>query len=684
MPNLGIAGFRLRAVVTAAVLLAGAATAPAFAQTISHFPDPIFHDGYNGLDSPGNANVRADDAARFLAQATFGPTDADIAQLRTLGMQGWLNQQFAATPSYEVTDLPGKPNSAYLNWVQNVLGEDVGQNNRQEAWFLGALGGKDPQFPGVASRDHKDQLRQRVAFALSEIFVVSEQNPTLGDYARGLAWYYDLLIKDAFGNFRTLLQDVTLSPAMGEYLNSVGNRRADAAANVHPDENYGREINQLFSVGLVMLNLDGTPQLDNTGKPIPTYDQDTITNFAHVFTGWNWADCDKNYDYPNNIPVWDGTYSDHFTDCFSPYPEPDAFLKPMLAFDVVNYPEMGDPSYHDNGTDPVNDVSNKQLLKYNGAANAGVLADGGTAASDLAFALDNIFNHPNVGPFIAKQLIMRLVTSNPTPAYVARVAGIFNNDGTGTRGNLKAVVQAILLDPEARYGQFHNPETFGKLREPLLALTHFWRAMGAQHNCGNDVPASGNSAATHYANQPYRYAGYGTTWVTGQSNAWGTGVDQAALYAPTVFNFFKPSFTPSGEMSTRGMVGPEFQIATDSIIAATNNTFTNYTLYGYLDLNAPCDPNDDFGDVMVNYAQDLSLAANGNGGPADPSDRLVDAYNIRFMSGQMSPYMRDQLVNYLNTIDSSWWHPDGTNWRLLRVQRALHLVLTSPEYMIQK
>jgi uncharacterized protein (DUF1800 family) len=632
-------------------------------------------------------------AARFLTQATFGPTDADIASVRTLGYTGWLNQQFAATPTYEITDRPGQVNSAYLNWVANVLHEDVGQNNRQEAWFQGALGGKDPQFPTNSAYNHTDQLRQRVAFALSEILVISRQNPTLDGYARGMAGYYDLLIKDAFGNYRQLLQDVTLSAAMGEYLNMVGNRRADLTQNVHPDENYGREINQLFSVGLVMLNPDGTPQLDGAGKPIPTYDQSTITNFAHVFTGWNWADCDKNYNYPNNAPpVWNGTYSDHFTDCFSPYEEPDAFLKPMIAFDVVNYPDPGDPIYHDNGTDALNDTAHKQLLHYSGAAmspgesSPGMLGPGGTAATDLAFALDNIFNHPNVGPFIAKQLIMRLVTSNPTPAYVARVAGKFNDDGSAqhVRGNLKAVVQAILLDPEARYGQFHNPESFGKLREPLLTLTHFWRAMGAQHKCGLNIAASGNSSASMYANQPYRYAGYDTAWSTDYSVSWGVGVDQAALDAPTVFNFFKPSFAPSGEMSARGLVGPEFQIATDSIVAATNNTFANYALYGNYDLAAACNPNDDFGDVMVNYAQDKTLAGSSNGGSADPSDRLVDAYNIRFMSGQMSPYMRNQLVSYLNTIDSSWANPQGSDWRLQRVYRALYLVLTSPEYMVQK
>ncbi len=627
----------------------------ALGQQLSHAPDPLFHDGYEGISA---GPFDDSDASRFLTQATFGPTDADIAHIRAIGYQAWLNEQFSATPTYEMT---------YLNWVHNTLGEQIGQNNRQEAWFLGALGGPDPQNNLLI---HNDQLRQRVAFALSEIFVISDQNSTLDGFAEGMAWYYDLLIKNAFGNYRDLLQDVTLSPAMGVYLNMQGNRRADIAENVHPDENYGREVNQLFSIGLVMLNIDGTPQLSG-GQPVPTYTQDTVTNFSHVFTGWNWADCD------------DGGY-DSFQWCGPDYDTGANFITPMVAYDQVDQPRHGDPSYHDNGTDPVNDISNKQLLSYPGAVNGGVLADGGTATSDLAFALDNIYNHPNVGPFICKQLIQRLVTSNPSPAYVQRVATVFNaNRASPTQ--LRSVVQAILLDPEARYGQWRNPDTFGKLREPLLTLTHYWRAMGAQHKCGQNVDQdNGDGTTTHYryANQPYRYAGWGSTWNT-DSTQYG-GVAQASLDAFTVFNFFKPGYIPPGEMTASGLLGPEFQIGTDSIVANTNNTFATFALYGYYDSNDTCDSNDTFGDVVVNHGQDNALAANGNGGPSDPADRLVDEYNKRFMSGQMSPYMRQQLLGYLNTIDHTWYHDSGTDWRELRVDRALYLVLTSPEYMIQK
>lgn len=654
----------------AAGLGVGASAAIAATAPLSHGPDPLFHYGME-LMTAGPASDS--DASRFLAQATFGPTDADIAHLRSIGYQAWLDEQFAATPTYEMN---------YLNWVANTLQEQIGQNNRQEAWFLGALGGPDPQNNAII---HTDQLRQRVAFALSEIFVISDYNVTLDDFAMGMGYYYDILIRDAFGNYRQLLQDVTLSPEMGVYLNMMSNRRADLSQNLHPDENYGREINQLFSIGLVMLNEDGTPKLSG-GEPIATYPQAAITNFAHVFTGWNWSDCDE--DNGNQFA------GDNFSGCGPDWDTGSNFLTPMIPFDITTplYPDHS-PSYHDNGTDATNDVSDKQLLIYDGEENGGVLANGGTGASDLKFALDNIFNHPNVGPFIAKQLIQRLVTSNPSPAYVQRVAKIFNNDGTGTRGNLKAVVQQILLDPEARFGQWQNPDTFGKLREPLLTLTHYWRAMGAKHVCGTNIAAVGTpgtmgySPPSSYANQPYRYGGDGTAWSTGISVSWGRGVDQAALDAPTVFNFFKPGYLPPGEMTTKNLTGPEFQIATDSIIADTNNTFANYARYGSYDAGNTCDGNgdndDQFGDVKINRVQDVALAGSGNGGPGDPSDRLVDAYSKRFMSGQMSPYMRAQLITALNNISSSSVD-DGSDWRLQRVDTALFLVFTSPEYMIQK
>jgi len=614
---------------------------PLSAVALSHFPDPMFHDGMEGA-SAGPFNDS--DAARFLAQATFGTTDADIADLRARGYAGWLDWQL------DEAQTPASSQLAYYNWVENPialggLGENTGYGNIIEAWFLGALGGPDPHFPANAAKNHTDQLRQRVAFALSEIFVISDQNTLIDQHPDGQAYFYDILSNNAFGNFRTLLEQVTLSPAMGVYLNMQGNPRANLSQNLHPDENYAREINQLFSVGLVVLNQDGTPFLSG-GKPVPTYDQSVVTNFAHVFTGWNWADCT----------------TDNFSGCG--YHGAD-FVTPMKPF----------PEHHDNGSDLNNDIASKQLLNYpppnyavipelHAAVNGGVLVAGGTPASDLAFALDNIFNHPNVGPFIGKQLIQRLVTSNPSPEYVRRVSNVFNNNGSNQRGDLKAVVRAILLDPEARYGQFWDPEVFGKLREPLLRITHFWRAMGARHQCGDGTYANGD-----YANAPYRYAGYDLAYGTNDT-IYGNGVGQAPIKADTVFNFFKPGFVPGGEMAAAGLLGPEFQINTDTLISNSTNAIFGFYASGFDTSDSPaCSGYGGPGEVAINRSSDIAfVTANGNAA-------LIDRYNTLFMSGQMSPFMRQALLTYLNSLGGS-----GKQ----RVNALLMLILTSPEYMIQK
>ncbi|MCC6592454.1 MAG: DUF1800 domain-containing protein [Xanthomonadales bacterium] len=611
------------------------AALPLVAATPDRLPGRMFGDGMEDLVA---GPFNDEDAARFLAQSTFGPTDADIARLRQLRYAAWLDEQFNAAATSQM---------AYYNWVDDVLDENTGTTTLREGWFLAALGGPDPQNNLII---HRDQLRQRVAFALSEIFVVSDQNALLSQFPNGLSWYYDVLVNNAFGNFRTLLEQVTLSPAMGVYLNMLGNPRANLAQNVHPDENYAREVNQLFSIGLVMLNADGSPQL-NGGQPVPTYQQAVVKHFAHVFTGWNWSDCD----------------SGNFLDCGPDWTTGANFETPMAAF----------PDWHDNGTQAGNDIPVKQLLSYPGAVNGGVLAAGGTPQSDLAFALDNIFRHPNVGPYIGKQLIQRLVTSNPSPAYVARITAVFNDDGSPAhvRGNLKEVVRAILLDPEARYGHLRQPETFGKLREPLLRLTHFWRAMGARHHCGRTYSVGG--VTYHYQNQPYRYAGYVTAWGTSDS-IYGSGVAQAPLNAFSVFNFFQPDYAPPGEVAAAGLVAPEFQLHTDTLVANSTNSTAGKS-FG-LDIAIACDPDEDIGDVKIDRAQDAALAGNANGGPGDPPTRLIDAYNLRFLSGQMTPFMRQTLLTALNPVSSA----DGPDWRFQRIHRALLLIQTSAEYMVQK
>jgi uncharacterized protein (DUF1800 family) len=571
-----------------------ACVAPFAHAQLSHRPDAIWRQGFEAV----NAGPFTDaEAARFLNQATYGATLADIQHLRQVGYEAWFTEQFAETPSYE---------APYLDWVL-AQNQGVYQQQRLEAWLINSIGLYDPSNP---PRVHKDQLRQRVAFALSEIFVVSDQNPGLLLHGWATASWYDMLARNAFGNYRTLLEDVTLHPAMGIYLSMIGNRKPDTTLNIRPDENYAREILQLFSIGLKQLNQDGTPILVN-GQPVPTYNQNTVRGFAHVFTGWNFNDC-STAEYP---------------DCVDDYhnPESPAMRDPMLPFEA----------YHDSTT-------TKQLLVYPGAVPAnGVLAPG-TAPAELAIALNNIAGHPNVAPFISRQLIQRLVTSNPTPAYVARVAFVFNgSNGAGTRGDLRAVIKAILLDPEARYGYSGpNADRYGKLREPLLKLAQLWRIT---------TPRSANGRI-NLAIDPSLWYG------------------QTPLRAPSVFNFFRPTFQQPGEIRDLGLHSPEFQIATDTMLVATPNDLYWRIFYFYIGstYSYALDPDQ----LLMDYGATLNPLA-GNPGS------LVDRLNLLLMSGQMSPFMRNAIVTRITALPNSNGGRD-------RVQHALFLVLNSPEYSIQK
>jgi uncharacterized protein (DUF1800 family) len=600
-----------------AALVAASLSIAASAQGLSHWPDGGFRDSFDGMAAgPATDN----DAARFLAQATFGPSPSDIARLRSVGYTGWLNEQFAAPASTE---------TPYLDWFLVAFPEDyLSDDTRLEAWAINSVGTPDPSRGNAIPTD---QLRQRIAFALSEIFVVSNSNGTLAYEPWALASFYDMLAADAFGNYRVLLEDVSKHPAMGIFLSSIQNQKADATQNIHPDENYAREVMQLFSVGLKQLNLDGTPVLAG-GQEVPTYDQATVRGFAAVFTGWDW----------NNTGCGDTTY----TCCMYDEDEgwgtyfwcgPSNYNDPpwMLPMEPVEH-------YHDN-------TSDKQLLVYPGVAlPGGVLVHGGDAQTEMTHALDNIFNHPNVGPFIAMRLIERLVTSNPTPAYVQRVATVFNNNGSGVRGDLKAVVRAILLDPEARYGQWQRPDTFGKLREPLLKITQMWRAMEARSTGGR--------------------IGTLAPWPPIEEE-----IGQAPQRSPTVFNFFKPDFEQPGEVEQRGLVSPEFQILTDTAVVATPNYFFHEVFCDYTG-STNCWASDDPTTMQMNEDRDAALAA------TDPAG-LVDEYSALFMSGQMSPFMRNVLITRLNQLTEDNY---GQDLGRTRVQHALYLILNSPEYSIQK
>ena len=600
-----------RIAIAALVALAGTATA----QGLSHSPEAGMRDGFDGLDNGPSVDA---DAVRFLAQATFGPTPSDIAHVRAVGYTGWLNEQFGMAPSTE---------TQYLDWFATTFPDDyLSDDTRLEIWTINSVGTPDPSRGGYPNNAPTDQLRQRVAFALSEIFVVSNSNGTLDYEPWALASFYDLLAADAFGNYRDLLEDVTRHPAMAIFLSMIQNQKADPDQNIHPDENYAREVLQLFSIGLNWLKDDGTLLLSN-GQPIPTYNQAVVRGFAAVFTGWDWDNtgCGDTSGYCCD--------QDTYSYC-GPSDRDDVrwrkSLQPVEA-------------YHDN-------VADKQLLNYGGVALADGVLHAGDAQAELTAALDNIFLHPNVGPFVATRLIQRLVTSNPSPGYVQRVAGVFDNDGSvqQVRGNLRAVVQAILLDVEARYGQWRSPDTFGKLREPLLKATHLWRAMEGKSTGGRV------DSLNSYPGPEEQYG-------------------QAPLRSPSVFNFFKPDFRPPGELATRGLYSPEVQILSDTTAISTPANYY-YAIFCDYTSSTSCYYSDDPSTLQMNEARDYALAASN---PA----HLIDQYNLLFLSGQMSPFMRSVLLTRLNALTAGDF---GADLGRVRVQHALYLIMNSPEYSIQK
>jgi uncharacterized protein (DUF1800 family) len=563
----------------------------------------IFFDGFEAREGPGQ--LVAEDAARLLDQATFGGRLSDIEELQSLGVDAWLDAQFAAPISRQ---------QPYLDFVAQT--EGVYQQHRLEAWFIHAAQLANPSAPEHA---HSDQLRQRVAFALSEVMVVSDRNAALLFQPWALASYFDMLAENAFGNYRELLEDVTLHPAMGRYLSMLGNRKTDVALNIRPDENYAREILQLFSIGLHRLNLDGSRMLDGEGQPIPTYNQDVVRGFAHVFTGWNFADC--------SVAEYD--------DCEPGNPYESPWFSPMQPIEA----------FHDNTT-------TKQLLTYPGVAlPGGVLAPGGDARGELEIALDNIFMHPNVGPFMARHLIQRLVTSNPTPGYVQRVAGVFNDNGAGVRGDLGAVVRAILKDSEARNGPQLLGQNFGKLREPITRLVRLWRVAPGH---------SQNGRVFLYTHPRDEYA-------------------QLPLGSPSVFNFFKPDFAQPGEIRDAGLVSPEFQIHTDVQLVTMPNAlgFRIFLFYQGSHYDLAQEPEE----TLTDYSALKALASS--------SAALIDHLDLVLMSGQMSDYMRATLLQRLDDPalpDRLPGQPDGAPFDLPlhRVQQALYLIITSPEFSIQK
>lgn len=539
-----------------------------------------------------------EDGSRFLEQATFGPTDAELAHLRNPalgGYRGWLNEQFNA-PMSSYPSLQLYPTDNSLGCPSGTAPPNCNRDNysmypMQIAFYQRAMN----------TQVGNDQLRQRVSWALSQIMVVSGQTLQQPSW---VAYYQQKLDQNAFGNFRQLLTDVTLNPGMGDYLDMAGNRNtASSPAN----ENYAREIMQLFTIGVDQLNNDGTPELDATGNRIPTYDQNNVTNLARVFTGWVFAAA-KQFTPPGGQPQNVPNYQD-----------------PMIVREQNH------------------DVASKTLL------NGTVLPAGQNTVTDLNAALDNLFNHPNVGPFIGKQLIQHLVTSNPSPAYVDRVAKAFNNNCTGlyadnpcsgARGDLKAVITAILLDPEAR-GDVKTDPNYGHLKEPALFVTNTLR--------------------------PY------LTATDASLNRQTSSLGQNVFNSPTVFNYYPSDYAVPGT----NLFGPTFGIlTTTTALGRANLVNTLFVANGGNGL--PANGVDTPTGTQINLAP-LDALADNPGALADELNRvLLHKPGATWAASQM----RASVITAINSIAAS--NPITTAQRRQRAQTAIYLVASSSQYQVSR
>jgi uncharacterized protein (DUF1800 family) len=516
--------------------------------------------GSGGGGGGGTVSIGATEAGSFLGKASFGASNAQLAALQSQGIAAWLQTQYA---------LPRE--TSHWDWLvakgYNVSTNVVNQQGFDNTAWRQLISGKD-------------ELRQRIAFALSEIIVVSIDGIVGGWRQFQMAAYLDVLADNAFGNYRSLLDKISTLPAMGQYLTFVNNTKANAATGTLPDENYARELMQLFTIGLVQLSLDGTVKTDTNGKPIETYTQDDISGLARVFTGWKLATAD------NTIP--------------------DRHRMPMIQ----------DPAKHELGS--------KTFLGT-------TIPAGKDGFESLRLALDAIFAHANIAPFVSKQLIQRLVVSNPSPAYVQRVATVFNNNGSNVKGDLKAVITAILTDAECLAPPASSA---GKLREPIYRFVSWARVFGA--TSPTDV------------------------WNIGNTSDAGKALGQSPGRSTSVFNFFRPGYVPPGTtIAAQGLVAPEFQITNESSVASYLNYMQTSIQNGR-------------GEVKANYATDwVPLASDVKA--------LLDKLNVQLAGNSLSAATLASLKAAIETISLT-----ATDGPLKRVQAAALLVMAAPEYLVQK
>ena len=559
------------------------------------------------LDPYPKLGLNSSEASYFLNQTTFGPSTASLNSFLELdNYELWLDRQMTLPPSYQLGKVRRLTALMCYDKDQNgVLLKDTSAARyaRNQIWWETVL-------------NSDDQLRQRVAFALSQILVVStSQGLGLEDTQYGVAGFYDVLLKHALGNYRDLLKDVTTHPAMAIFLTMIQSEKTDPSSNIHPDENYARELLQLFTLGVHELNLNGSLKLDHQGKPVPSYSQDDIEQFAKVFTGWNYA----------NASYW--KLSAHLSER----------TLPLVAWE----------GYHD--------ISEKHLL------NGVTLPAGQAAEADMDAALDNIFAHPNIAPFISHQLIQKLVKSNPSADYIERVATVFNDNGKGIKGDLAAVAKAIFLDKEAR--EPSNNQVSGKLKEPMIRFANLWRAFPLEGSTRN-----GSFWSKTSCNQPdYQYYQYSYSHLDNYVQYTGQSLNRA----PSVFNFYRPNHAPQGEIRDSGYVTPEFQIMSDNNLVNS----TNLLLFG-IHSQVTLPPNLRTRGDKDHYAY-LNISEVTR--RADNVNSLLNYLDQLLLSNNMTDELRTILSTHLN---SDQFTNDDAG--LLEKSRdAISLIITSPDYLIQ-
>jgi uncharacterized protein (DUF1800 family) len=564
--------------------------------------------GFN--NSPQAANDS--EAARFLLQTQFAASPTDISTVRSSSYAAYLQQEFA------------KPNNKSWDWLEQ---QGYGANATLDQYVYNNAIADMAVWRDLLSAP--DVLRKRAALALSEFFVVSHASMEIDWRGHAMTAYWDTLNEHAFGNFRNLLEAITLNPAMGYFLNTRGNQKEDSRTGRLPDENYAREVMQLFTIGLYELNLDGSIKTDSAGKRLETYDSDDVSQLARVFTGYDFdpaysPSSPNGLQFPNqNYKVWAREYA----------------RQPMKLND----------SRHS--------TLAVSFLNTNIAANT-------LGAAALKTALDALFNHPNVGPFFGRQMIQRLVTSNPSPAYVARVASAFNNNGAGVRGDMKAVWVAILLDDEARSIASLADTGFGKLREPVLRFVQWARTFNARSEFG--------------------------TWKLFDLSDSSDQLGQSPLRSPSVFNFFRPGYVPPGI----GVTAPEFQLVNETTVGGYLNfmqrtiqqgIFTSKKELTIVDFESPYTP-----DFVPNYNSLIALINNVNHTPASNTEpvarAILAALNTQMCAGQLQPANLTLMINALRDgmVARQVKASSSANLKRDTICAAILMILASPDYLIQK